>query len=123
MSILDDIKADINEAFLDDPDSPFRPGTLIQVPANLPFTANPVVPGPQGCRAFRDEFSAKERNDWGVPDENVKILMLQTNDTRQELNVRPGDQITLEDLSSYGVVRVLARDPASATFTLEGVPQ
>ena len=118
MSTLDEIKEGINDAFLVDQDSVFRPSTLHSINANTGVDANNET-GVLSCRAFRDSFSAPERNFYGIPDTSSKIMMLQTNDEGQELSVSPGDQIVLEDLTRWGVIRVLSRDPAGATWVME----
>lgn len=117
MSILDEIKEAINETFLDE-DSAFRPSTLYVITANTGLDPQGAS-GVFSCRAFRDDFSAYERNVFGIPDTSSKIMMLQTNDEGLELSVSPGCQIVLEDSSRWGVVRVLTRDPAGATWAME----
>ena len=110
MGILDEIKSSINEAFLDDEDSPFQPVTLTRAAGGQVLEL---------C-AFRDEFSSRERNDYGIPDTDVKIMALATNRSGQEVIVLRGDFITLGQ--DWCVIRILAVDPASATRVIQARP-
>lgn len=120
MAILDDIHSAIQDAF-NTPDSPFQPAIITRVTqfGGGAFTEGVDIVETQPCLAFIDTYSEQARAQLGIPDTDVKIMVLQHSALGVHVDLRNGDTITLR-----GDWRVIRRDqdPARATWTVQARP-
>ena len=120
MAILDDIHSAIQDAF-SAADSPFQPATITRVTQTGcgPFTEGVETVQTQACLAFIDTYSEQARAQLGIPDTDVKIMVLQHSASGVQVDLRNGDTITMR-----GDWRVIRRDqdPAQATWTAQARP-
>lgn len=126
MSILDEIRGAINGAFLDDPDSAFRPSVLTKVVNGTSSAFGPPVAGTridQACRAFVERYDRRTRATLGIPDTDVRISVLQTNDLGERVALEQGDTVeTTEPIAGIWRLTEIEQDPAAATWTAQGTP-
>ena len=120
MAILDDIHSAIQDAF-NTADSPFQPATITRVTqtGGGAFTQGVETIQKQSCLAFIDTYSEEARAQLGIPDTDVKIMVLQHSASGVQVDLRNGDTITMR-----GDWRVIRRDqdPAQATWTAQARP-
>lgn len=121
MSWLDDINEAVTGVFLD-PDSFFRPAQVIRAKTvgGGPYTPGTTTTTAQDCRCFVDEYSALLRAQAGIPDEDMKVMVLQRNDAGEWVDVQVGD--TIRARGKDWRAQTVAQDPASATWTIQGRP-
>ena len=83
------------------------------------FTEGVDIVETQPCLAFIDTYSEQARAQLGIPDTDVKIMVLQHSALGVQVDLRNGDTITLR-----GDWRVIRRDqdPARATWTVQARP-
>lgn len=125
MSILDDIKGAINNAFLDDANSAFRPAILVSPRIGNPLTGAGGTAGDETpVRAFGSRYSDHIRGIQNLPDKAIKINMLQTNDFGDRVMPQRGDVVIMtETFAGSWLVEQVNADPAEATWTLQAVPK
>lgn len=115
MGILDEMQADLLEAFLEE-GSFFVPSKLTR-PSPVGWEAEGSAPLVQDVRAFRDTYSSQDRSAGNIPDTDVKIMVLQRNDAGETVEVQKGDTIEVD--GKWVVVSIPDQDPAKATWTAQ----
>ena len=90
MAILDDIHSAIQDAF-SAADSPFQPATITRVTqtGGGPFTEGVETVQTQACLAFIDTYSEQARAQLGIPDTDVKIMVLQHSASGEVIEIEP----------------------------------
>lgn len=121
MSWLDDINEAVTAAFLD-ADSFFRPAQVIRTTqtGGGPYIPGATVTTTQDCRCFVDTYSAHTRGQLGIPDSDMKVMILQRNDAFEWVDVQVGDTIRARGQDWRAIT--VSQDPASATWTVQGRP-
>lgn len=121
MSILDDIHAAINEAFLEDKESFFRPAEIVHsVTTGGAYSPGTTTTTTQACRAFVSDYSAYLRGALGIPGNQMRVLVLQRNDAGEWVRLEVGD--TIRARGEDWRVLDLSEDPVRATFEARCIP-
>lgn len=115
MSLLDDIRAEIGAAF-NDPALFFAPATLTRVTGSG-WDEETSAPRAYPCMAMLDSYSDHLRATAGIPDTDVKLMIVGTSITTDPLK---GDTVTLNG-RRWSLIRV-DTDPARAIWTCQARP-
>lgn len=117
MSILDEIRAEIGEAF-SDPELFFSPAVLTRTTGGGEWIEAASVATTFPCLAMIDTYSDHLRAVRDIPDTHVKLMIVGTS-----ISVTPlkGDSVTL-DGAIWRVFGPVQTDPARAMWTAEASP-
>lgn len=117
MSLLDEIREAVTGVF-SDTDLFFSPATMtrVTVTGGGAYTEGTKTVETFDCLAILDTYSSYVRGAAGIPDTDVKIMVLQESMTTE---MREGDVINIR--GDWRVINV-EQDPAQATWTAQARP-
>lgn len=122
MNYLDILDREINKAFRTDK-SPFRPALLSQVIRSGSVLKSEAVRTDTPIRALPSRYDLKAQALANIPEDHIKILVLNRNDLDEKIEIKTGDYITTyEKLAGEWQVVQVGQDPAEATWTLQAKP-
>ena len=118
MSLLDEIKAEIGEAF-GDPELFFSPATVTRAATGGGWSETaPAVRQIFPCMAMVDTYSDRLRAAADIPDTHVKMMVLGAS---LSVDLLKADTVTI-DGASWRIMGPVEKDPAGAMWTAQAAP-
>lgn len=118
MSVLDDIRAAIGEAF-SDPGLFFSSATVTRAAAGGGWSEDAVAtPQTFPCMAMVDTYSDRLRAVADIPDTHVKMMIVGTS---LSVDLLKADTVTIGG-KSWRIMGPVEKDPAGAMWTAQAAP-
>lgn len=118
MSVLDEIKAAIGEAF-SDPELFFSPATVTRAASGSGWSdETPDVPQTFACMAMESSYNDHQRAVANIPDTHVKIMIVGTS---LSVDLLKADTVTING-KSWRIMGPVKKDPAGAMWTAQAAP-
>ena len=117
MSVLDDIRAEIGEAF-SDPELFFAPAVLSRPGEATGWKEGRDQPDEYPCMAMTAAYSDYLRAVADIPGVAVKLMIVGTS---IEVDPAKGDTVTIDE-KSWTITDRVKTDPARAMWTAQAVP-